>query len=86
MAHFYASIQGNRSERTAMGTKNSGIEGHIRGWNIGGRVYVSHNQETGQDEVTVYITAGSNNGLGMSKKLGTWTLNKKGTNYKKISK
>lgn len=86
MAHFYASIQGNRSERTAMGTKNSGIEGHIRGWNIGGRVYVSHKQATGQDEVTVYITAGSNNGLGMSKKLGTWTLNKKGTNYKKISK
>lgn len=85
MAHFYASIQGNRSGRTAMGTKNSGIEGHVRGWNIGGRVYVSYNEATGQDEVTIYITGGSNGGNG-SKRLGTWTLNKKGTNYKKISK
>jgi len=31
MADFYAEIEGNRSPRTCMGTKNSGIDGHIRG-------------------------------------------------------
>lgn len=84
MAHFYASIQGNRSQRTAMGTKNSGIDGHIRGWDIGGRVWVRYNEETKQNEVTIDITGGSNGGI--TKRLGVWTLNKKGTNYKKISK
>jgi hypothetical protein len=43
-----------------MGTKNSGLYGHIRGWNIGAYVWITHNEETGKDEVTVYKTAGSN--------------------------
>jgi hypothetical protein len=60
MAQFYASIRGNRSERTCMGSKNSGISGHIRGWNIGAKVWISHNDQTEKDEVTVYKTGGSN--------------------------
>lgn len=57
MAHFYASIQGNRGEATRMGSKDSGIEGHIRGWSIGARVVVSHID--GKDVVRVYKTGGS---------------------------
>lgn len=73
MAQFYANIQGNRSEATRMGTKNSGIEGHIRGWNVGAKVYMSYNEETKQDECTVYLTSGSHGG-GYSHPLGTFTV------------
>jgi len=59
MAQFYANIQGNRGEATRMGTKRSGIHGHIRGWNVGAKVFVTHNEKTGKDEVTVYKTGGS---------------------------
>ena len=60
MAQFYAEIQGNRGEATRMGTKDSGLHGHIRGWDIGCKAYMSHNDKTGQDEVTIYLTGGSN--------------------------
>ena len=59
MARFYASIQGNRGEATRMGTPSSGIEGHIRGWNIGVKVQCLVNSE-GKDEVRVWVTGGSN--------------------------
>ena len=59
MAHFYASIQGNRSEATRMGTPNSGIYGHVRGWDIGARVDCAVDTD-GNDIVTVRITRGSN--------------------------
>lgn len=57
MAHFYASIQGNRGEATRIGSKGSGISGHIRGWDIGARVELSH--VDGRDVVRVYRTGGS---------------------------
>lgn len=59
MAHFYAEIQGNRGTVTRMGTKSSGLTCHIRGWDIGARVDMDVNPETGEDRVTVYRTAGS---------------------------
>ena len=59
MARFYAAIQGNRGEATRMGTANSGIDGHVRGWKVGGRVMMRVNSK-GEDEVTLSITAGSN--------------------------
>ncbi len=58
MAQFYAAIQGNRGEATRMGTKSSGISGHIRGWNIGARVVMEHID--GKDVCRVYRTGGSN--------------------------
>ena len=60
MAQFYATIQGNRGAASRMGTKSSGIAGHIRGWNIGARVRVT--REDGKDVVYVYKTNGSNGG------------------------
>ncbi len=59
MAHFYASIQGNRGEATRMGSKDSGIDGHVRGWGVGikSRCFVDHN---GVDCCEVWLTSGSN--------------------------
>lgn len=70
MSHFYASIQGNRGEATRQGTEESGISGHIRGWDIGIRVNCFVNKE-GEDECTVFLTGGSN-GMQTSKLIGSF--------------
>lgn len=64
MAQFYADIQGNRGEATRMGTKSSGISGHIRGWRVGARVVCEYNEQVDRDFVTVFKTGGSNNRSG----------------------
>lgn len=58
MSRFYASIQGARGEATRQGHANTGITGHIRGWNIGARVDMSVD-EAGNDVVRVFKTGGS---------------------------
>ena len=68
MGHFYASIQGNRGEATRMGSKSSGIEGHVRGWNVGCRV-TCYVDSDGKDHVAVELTNGSGHS-GRSKSLG----------------
>ena len=60
MAHFYGDLQGSRGQATRVGGKKSGIEGHIRGWQVGARVRVSFNESTSEDEVEVQLTSGSN--------------------------
>jgi hypothetical protein len=60
MAHFYASMKGSRGEATRVGTKQSGLTAHVRGWDIGARVELSH--VDGRDYVRVYATTGSNGG------------------------
>ena len=70
MSHFYANIKGSRGEATRCGTKTSGMEGHIRGWDLGAKVIMSHD-EHGQDLCTVFITGGSN-GESESRCLGTF--------------
>ena len=72
MAQFYADIQGNRGQATRMGTKKSGINGHIRGWDVGARVWMSFNEQTGEDECIVDLTSGSGY-RGESKRLGVFT-------------
>ena len=59
MSHFYADIQGNRGQATRQGTPKSGIQGHIRGWNVGVQVdgYVD---DDGKDVFRVWATSGSN--------------------------
>ncbi len=74
MAQFYAEIQGNRGEATRMGTKNSGIRGHIRGWNVGVRIEGSHGD---RDTFDVYATSGSSGRSGAGF-LGTVTLDDDG--------
>ena len=59
MARFYGSIEGNRGMATRMGTVKSGFDAHIRGWDIGVRIYCRVNDK-GKDEIHVYQTGGSN--------------------------
>jgi hypothetical protein len=59
MAHFYATVTGSRdTTATKTGTKQSGMTAHIRGWEIGVRVCLTHSN--GKDTVSVYRTSGSN--------------------------
>jgi len=58
MSRFYASIEGNRGMATRQGTKSSGIQGHIRGWNVGGRIVCDVNDDD-EDVVRLYLTGGS---------------------------
>jgi hypothetical protein len=57
MAHFYGEIQGSRGATTRCGTKNSGMDCHVRGWDIGARLKVTH--KDGQDYIEVFVTSGS---------------------------
>jgi len=60
MAHFYLSATGARdSVTTKTGTKDSGLDAHVRGYKVGARVIMSVDRE-GRDRVAVYITKGSN--------------------------
>lgn len=71
MSRFYASIQGSRGGATRVGTKNSGLSGHIRGWNVGCRVQLSTNDKD-EDICTVILTGGSN-GSEREVQFGTFT-------------
>ena len=62
MGQFYASIQGNRGQATRQGTKNSGLEGHVRGWSIGARVIMGYDKDKQEDVCSVYLTSGSSYG------------------------
>jgi hypothetical protein len=59
MARFYASISGKaRTVATRTGTPDTGITGHVRGWNVG--VRVDGGETGGVDEFDIYSTGGSN--------------------------
>lgn len=62
MAQYYAEIKGNRGQASRMGTKKTGIWGHIRGWSVGARVEVYYDKKKDRDMVKVYKTSGSNGG------------------------
>lgn len=61
MAHFYATIKGKSSERGAVGTKNSGLTAHVRGWNVGARIDCSYSDTFKKDTIKITSTMGSNN-------------------------
>ena len=64
MARFYGSIQGSgKTEATRMGTANTGIHAHVRGWDAGVKVRCFVN-DVGADVCEVYSTGGSNNPSG----------------------
>ena len=58
MSRFYADIQGNRGQATRQGSADSGIDGHIRGWDLGGAVDMF--AEKDEDIIDIYLTKGSN--------------------------
>lgn len=60
MSRFYASISGSaQNDATRQGTPNSGIRGHVRGWEVGVKVAGFVDSE-GQDCFRIYATGGSN--------------------------
>ena len=71
MAQYYADIQGTRGAATRMGSKNSGMSGHIRGWSVGAKVFMSWNEQEQRDEVTIKLTGGSRGAID-GKYLGTY--------------
>ena len=58
MSRFYASISGQAKTVATRGSGHSDIHGHIRGWNVGIRIYGYVNVD-GKDEFAVYLTGGS---------------------------
>ena len=58
MVHFFGEVQGeNRFHISLSGSKESGIQAYIRGWDIGIRISGNYSQE---DVFDVYLTGGSN--------------------------
>jgi len=65
MAHFYGNMGSGNGEVTRAGTRNSGIWGHIRGWDVGVRVLgstVTDEHGNVNDVFAVYLTSGSGGG------------------------
>ena len=60
MSRFYGNLKGSRREATRQGTSQSGISGHIRGWNTGVRVEIY--DANGKDVVRIFRTDGSRGG------------------------
>lgn len=71
MAHFWGSVIGQRSERSAIGNDKSGIKSHIAGWSVGVEVIGSFDVAAGKDVFDVYITGGSKSGEKVL--IGTYT-------------
>lgn len=78
MSRYYASIQGSRGIATRQGTPKSGIEGHIRGWNIGVKIHCCPDDINPQEDTChIYLTGGSNNSQA-EQYLGTIYLDENG--------
>jgi hypothetical protein len=61
MSQFYGEIKGQaKTTATRRGSKASGLQGHLRGWNIGVRVVLEYKEGIG-DVIHIYRTGGSNN-------------------------
>jgi len=80
VAHFYGWLQGSKGQTTRCGTRNSGINAEIQGWDLGIKAQMSQNSN-GEDEINVYLTGGEG-GVG-SKWLGTFD---KSDLYKEVTK
>ena len=63
MSRFYGTINGQaQTSASRRGGSKTGIEGHIRGWDVG--IYVCGFVDNGQDKFRVALTGGSNNPSG----------------------
>lgn len=68
MARFYGTMGGGRGTTSRTGTTNSGLEAHVRGWDVGVMVsaraaHPGRYAGVGSDDydvIDVYITGGSN--------------------------
>ena len=58
MARFLGSVKGSAGETSRVGHSTTGLDAHIRGWNIGIRIRLSVNSKD-QDVIHVWKTSGS---------------------------
>ncbi len=58
MAQFISYPKKKEEENAVFGDKDSGLEIVVEGKYVGCDVCISHNKETGKDEVRVYETGG----------------------------
>ncbi len=56
MAHFYATMQGNKGEATRCGTKGSGMNSVVASWQGAVQVQLHHDAERDEDWVSVWLT------------------------------
>jgi hypothetical protein len=73
MAHFIGKVVGSRGSATRLGTKRTGLMAEANGWELGARIEMQHDPDTGEDTATVYLTGGSHPAYG-SKFLGTYRV------------
>ena len=60
MAHLYGTVKGRAKERGAVGTKNSGLSGHLRSWTAGAAISIQkHDVEEDKVDIYINITGGS---------------------------
>ena len=59
MAHFMGDMQGTKGTVNRLGTAQSGIRAHIRGWNFGVQMELFVDTD-GKDTVRLIPTGGSN--------------------------
>lgn len=55
MSHFYGIVQGNRGEATRGGSRDSGFTATAASWQGSVRVYLYHDDETGNDMARVSL-------------------------------
>jgi hypothetical protein len=72
-AHFRGTVQGNRSEVSRLGSKDSGLLVTANGWDFGVDVSFRFCEETGKDTVRIDLTGGSN-GCRTHRILGIFTV------------
>ena len=62
-ARFRGIIQGQAGETSRLGSKESGFQAEVSGWNVGVKIdAVPLNLDPAQDTITVKATSGSNGG------------------------
>lgn len=77
MTQYMGTVNGNRGVASRLGTKSSGLLTKCNGWNLGATCRIVHNETMQRDEISVFITTGTN-GRGVSKFLGTFSVNSEG--------
>lgn len=62
MAQFRATMQGQRGSASRLGSKKSGLDVNVNGWDNGIRIEASYDEKNHADKFAVYVTSGSNGG------------------------
>jgi len=61
MAHFRATIKGQRGEASRLGSKSQGMRVTVRGWRAGLTITARHDEATGEDVFNIASDGGTDN-------------------------